>query len=40
MIKVKMLNCSKGRNETTFDTLANINAILYQHYGIELLWHG
>ena len=38
MIKIKLLNSSKGRNEAAFDNFAGIHWTLYE-MGIELLWH-
>ena len=39
MIKVKLLNCRKGRNSNTFEPLLPVYNLLHSDYGIELLLH-
>ena len=39
MIKIKLLNSSKGRNQDVFEPLKLVHHALLSVFGIELLWH-
>ena len=39
MIKIKLLNSSKGRNQDVFEPLKLVHHSLLSLFGIELLWH-
>jgi hypothetical protein len=39
VIKIKLLNCKKGRNSDTFESLKSIHWRLFNDFGVELLWH-